>query len=181
MSSTYLKTEGLVIKKMPFGEADFLVRVLTRDFGKIDILAKGARKSTSKLNLHLDILNHVRLSFVRNGDTARDRIPTLTDAETISRFDDWFLASGSLSVAGRVLQVLDLIILPQSKDEALFLMVIDFFAKPPAAPSESGRADPSEENAVKFLRSVFAHEGHGGELPPEQFQNIIKLWPQLRE
>lgn len=25
MSSAYFKTEGLVIKKMPFGEADFLV------------------------------------------------------------------------------------------------------------------------------------------------------------
>ena len=169
------------MKKMPFAEADFLVRVLTKDFGKIDILAKGARKSASKLNLHLDILNHIRISFVKNGDTARDRIPTLTDAETISRFDDWFLDSQSLSVAGRALQVLDLIILHHSKDEELFLMVIDFFAKPPASPSESRRANVAEENAIKFLCSVFAHEGHGDTIPPEQLQNIIKLWPGLRK
>ncbi len=30
MPSAYFKTEGLIIKKMPFGEADFLVRVLMR-------------------------------------------------------------------------------------------------------------------------------------------------------
>src|SRR3989344_7862165 len=176
MPSNYYSTEGLIVKKMPFGEADFLVRVLTRDFGKIDILAKGARKSASKLNSHLDILNRVRLNFVKPASTRSslggngDRIPTLTDAEIISRHDDWFSDSQSLSVAGRVLQVLDLIILHQSKDEELFLTAVDFFSK----------HDPSEENAVKFFRLVFAHEGHGGELPPEQFQNIIKLWPRLR-
>ncbi|KKT41305.1 DNA repair protein RecO [Candidatus Giovannonibacteria bacterium RIFCSPHIGHO2_02_43_13] len=169
------------MKKMPFAEADFLVRILTKDFGKIDILAKGARKSASKLNLHLDILNHVRISFVKNSDIARDRIPTLTDAEVISRYDDWFLNSQSLSVAGRVLQVLDLIILHHSKDEELFLLTVDFFSTPPVSPSESTRVDILEESAIKFLRSVFAHEGHGDTLPPEQFQNIIKLWPVLRK
>ena len=61
MPSAYFKTEGLVMKKMPFGEADFLVRVLTKDFGKMDALAKGARKTASKLNPHLDILNHIRM------------------------------------------------------------------------------------------------------------------------
>lgn len=170
MSTNYYGTDGLIMKKMPFAEADFLVRVLTRDFGKVDILAKGARKSVSKLNLHLDILNHARLSFVKNGDAAGNRIPTLTDAEVISRFDDWFLESGSLSVAGRVLQVLDLIILHYSKDEELYLKTVDFFSRP----------SPSEENAVAFLREVFRHEGHGDALPPEQLNSIIRLWPILK-
>src|SRR3989338_8221854 len=99
MPSSYFKTEGLVMKKMPFGEADFLVRLLTKDFGKMDVLAKGARKTASKLNAHLDMLNLVRIQFVKNGE----RIPTLTDAEIILRFDDWFSDAESISVAGRIL------------------------------------------------------------------------------
>lgn len=162
----YYKTEGLVMKKMPFGEADFLVRILSKDFGKIDILAKGARKTASKLNAHIDILNHVRVSFVKNGE----RLPTLTDAEILGRYDDWFLDSEHISVAGRILQTLDKIILPGSKDEELFFITLRFFSKP----------DTSEENAVKFLHEFFAHEGHGGSLPPEHEQSIIKLWPILK-
>src|SRR3989338_7448391 len=108
MPSVYYKSEGLVMKKMPFAEADFLVRILSKDFGKIDILAKGARKTASKLNLHLDILNHIRVSYVKNGD----RLPTLIDAEILERLDDWFSDADLLSAAGRILQVLDMLILP---------------------------------------------------------------------
>ncbi|OGF61636.1 DNA repair protein RecO [Candidatus Giovannonibacteria bacterium RIFCSPHIGHO2_01_FULL_45_33] len=154
------------MKKMPFGEADFLVRILSRDFGKIDILAKGARKTASKLNAHIDILNHIRVSFVKNGE----RLPTLTDAEILNRYDDWFSDSEHISVAGRILQTLDKIILPGSKDDELFSIALRFFAKP----------DTHEENAVKFLREIFKHEGHGDSLPPEHEQSIIKIWPILK-
>src|SRR3989344_6343947 len=111
MSSAYFKTEGVVLRKMPFGEADFLVRVFTRDFGKMDVLAKGARKTISKLNPHLDILNHIRLQFVKNGE----RMPTLTDAEIISGFGNWFLDANRISTAGRILKTIDLVVLPGAK------------------------------------------------------------------
>ena len=154
------------MRKMPFGEADFLVRVLTRDFGKIDVLAKGARKTASKLNAHLDMLNHIRLQFVRNGE----RLPTLTDAEILNRYDDWFSDSEHTSVAGRILQTLDRVILSGSKDEELFSIIAKFFSKP----------DTREENAVRLLREIFKHEGHGDSLPPEHQEAIIRLWPDLK-
>lgn len=165
MPSAYFKTEGLVIKKMPFAEADFLVRVFTIDFGKIDILAKGARKTVSKLNLHLDILNHIRLQFVKNGEG----LPTLMDAEIIAKYDDWFLSADKLSVAGRILQVIDMVILPGAKDEKLFFMMLDFFRK-----------TKDEKSAEDFLLSFFKHEGYGDTLPPEFEERILRLWPRLR-
>lgn len=165
MPSVYYKTEGLVIKKMPFGEADFLVRVFTKDFGKMDALAKGARKTASKLNSHLDMLNHIRVQFVKNGE----RIPTLTDAEIIAKYDDWFLTADNLSIMGRVLQVIDMVILPGAKDEKLFFMSLGFFEKA-----------KDEKSAVDFLRAFFEHEGHGGSLPEEREEAILKLWPVLK-
>lgn len=169
------------MKKMPFGEADFLVRAMTKDFGKIDVLAKGARKSASKLNSHLDILNHIRMGWVRpahRGGGNGERLPTLTDAEIISRFDDWFLDSDKISIAGRILKVLDIMILPGVEDEELFSMVLEFFK---TEINELGSEAPKllEKKATKFLREFFMHEGHGDSLPEEHKDNIIRLWPIL--
>lgn len=143
-----------------------MVRALTRDFGKMDVLAKGARKTVSKLNPHLDILNHVRLQFVKN----RERTPTLTDAEIIAKYDDWFLDADRISLAGKILQTIDLVVLPGSKDEELFSMAIEFFRS----------REQSQEIVSNFLRDFFKHEGHGDSLPEEHAQDILKLWPHLR-
>lgn len=179
------------MKKMPFGEADFLVRVLTRDFGKMDVLAKGARKTASKLNAHLDMLNYIRLQFVRSARREGgngERIPTLTDAEVISRLDDWFSDAEKMSVAGRVLKVLDMVILAGSSDETLFNAVLEFFSAR-GGPAFGGRP---EETAIHFLKSFFAHEGYGDTLPGSEAQlyypalpdycreAILKLWPELK-
>lgn len=48
MSRTY-KAIGINLKSMPFGEADRLLTVLTREFGLIRAVAVGARKQNSKL------------------------------------------------------------------------------------------------------------------------------------
>ena len=95
---------------------------------------------------------------------------SFTDAEIISRFDDWFSDADRISIAGRVLQVIDLTIFPGSKDEVLFEMALEFFKS----------LNFSETRALQFLRDLFLHEGHGEALPPEHAQNIIKLWPQFK-
>lgn len=166
------------MRKMPFGEADFLVRVLTRDFGKMDVLAKGARKTASKLNAHLDLLNHIRLQFVRSASREGgngERIPTLTDAEVILRLDDWFSDAEKMSVAGRVLKVLDMVILAGVSDEALFNTVLEFFSSQAVKD-----AMVLEKTATDFLQRIFKHEGHGASLPPEHEEAIIQKWPDLK-
>ncbi|OGF49314.1 DNA repair protein RecO [Candidatus Giovannonibacteria bacterium RIFCSPLOWO2_12_FULL_44_25] len=172
MPSAYFKTEGLIMKKTPYGEADFLVRALTKDFGKMDALAKGARKTASKLNAHLDILNHTRLQFVKNGE----RMPTMTDAEVISGFGNWFLDANRISTAGRILKTIDLVVLPGAKDEELFSMAIDFFQPDAGQPL----AGTDEERALQFLREFFAHEGYGDSLPEHHNEAILTLWPHLK-
>jgi len=92
------------------------------------------------------------------------------DAEIINKFDDWFLDADKLSIAGRVLQILDIVLMPGEKDEKLFEMTLEFFGKPSA----------NEQNAVKFLRNFFALEGYGEALPPEHEKAIISLWPGLK-
>lgn len=59
------RCEALTLKKHPLGEADLLVTLYTRDQGKLQAMAKGARRPTSKLVGHLEPLTQVSLSLAQ--------------------------------------------------------------------------------------------------------------------
>ena len=75
------KTEGIVLRHSDIGEADRLLTLLTPERGLVRATARGARRPTSKLGGHLDLLRHVILS-VHVGRT----LDTVTQAETINSF-----------------------------------------------------------------------------------------------
>lgn len=177
MPTRYYKTEGLIIKKTPFGEADFLVRFFADRFGKIDVLARGARKSASKLNAHLDFLNYVRFSFVKNGE----RLPTLTDAEIINRNDHLIASYEAMAFLRRIAKTIDIMIPQEQEDDALLEQLKRFLTQ-----TAVDLINPNwaiQENI--FLSELFAHEGYGPEarataLPSEVANSIMKLWPALK-
>lgn len=166
MSSVYYTTEGIILKKTPQREYDFLVRILTHDFGKIDLRARGARKSNAKLNAHLDFLDEISISFVKNGDN----IPTIIDSKKISSNTHWFKSQNSLREAAHIARVIDLIIPLEVKDVKLFSLVRHFFV--------SG----NQNSAEYFVRSIILHEGYGKalSLPIHAQDFIIKEWPVLK-
>jgi DNA repair protein RecO (recombination protein O) len=65
------QTEAVIIKKVKLGEADRILTLFTRDYGKIEAVAKGVRRPKSKMAGHLELLTHsqVRLARGRNLDT----------------------------------------------------------------------------------------------------------------
>lgn len=62
-------TKALILKREEWGEADWRVTAFSDDFGKIRLLAQGARKHGAKLQGHLEPGSVAELSFVigRNG------------------------------------------------------------------------------------------------------------------
>lgn len=62
-------TQALILRKDEWGEADWLVTALSRDFGKIRLRVQGARKHGAKLQGHIEPGSLAELSFVigRNG------------------------------------------------------------------------------------------------------------------
>jgi len=56
---------GIILHRRDQGEADRLVTLLTPDRGKITLLAKGARKITSRKGGHLELFTHVRLQVAK--------------------------------------------------------------------------------------------------------------------
>jgi len=64
MNQSY-KTTGIIIGKRDFMEADKILTVFTRDLGKIQIKAKGLRRSLAKMAGHLEVFNLVELELIR--------------------------------------------------------------------------------------------------------------------
>ena len=95
------RAAGLTLRKSPAGEADLVSTLYTREHGKLDVLARGARRLTSKLIGHLEPLTLVRLSIAR-GRT----LDIVAEAEVVNAFPD--VKSDYVSVA-RGLHVAELI------------------------------------------------------------------------
>jgi len=74
-------TEGIIVKRRNFGEADRILTVITPFKGKINILAKGVRRITSRRGGNVELLNRVRLQIFQGKG-----LPILTEAESLETF-----------------------------------------------------------------------------------------------
>ncbi|MDY6826034.1 MAG: DNA repair protein RecO [Bacillota bacterium] len=94
MREKLFKAEGLVLRTRILGEADRLITLLTREEGKFEAVARGARRVKSKLAAGVDLFTHGRYTFHR-GKTW----PIITGQDTIDRFN-WFRENPDLYAAG---------------------------------------------------------------------------------
>jgi DNA repair protein RecO (recombination protein O) len=77
------KTLALVLRVIDFSETSAVLTLFTRDFGKIQALAKGARRPKGPFESALDLLAVVRIVFLHKSSEALD---LLTEAKLERRF-----------------------------------------------------------------------------------------------
>ena len=65
-----IKTKGIILRKINFGEADQILTILTKDEGKISALAKGARRLKSKFLGKLELFYNVDLNYFQGRELA---------------------------------------------------------------------------------------------------------------
>jgi DNA repair protein RecO (recombination protein O) len=75
------RTEGLILRRSDFGEADRLLTVFTPDRGKLRLVAKGARKTKSRKAGHIELLTHTALLVARGRN-----LDIISQAEMIEPF-----------------------------------------------------------------------------------------------
>lgn len=59
------RTAALILKRRDFGEADRVLTILTPEHGKLDVIAKGARKPTSHQTGHVELFTRAELLIHR--------------------------------------------------------------------------------------------------------------------
>lgn len=72
---------GIVLRSYKLGEADKILRILTREHGKRSAVARGVRKTSSRFGARLEPLTHVQL-LLHRGRT----MDTVKQAEIIESF-----------------------------------------------------------------------------------------------
>lgn len=78
------KTEGIILKRTNFGEADRILTIYTKHFGKIKVLAKGVRKTTSRKSGHLELFNWAQIYLAKGRN-----LDIITEVETVKSFRGW--------------------------------------------------------------------------------------------
>ena len=78
--SRVYKTEAVVLKQTPLGEADRILTLFAPDIGKVRAVGKGVRRVKSRLGGHLELLNLVDVSVYsgRNLDVIQEAQATRT-------------------------------------------------------------------------------------------------------
>jgi len=95
------RTEGIIIKRRNFSEADRLLTVMTRNYGKIQVKAAGVRKITSRRSAHIELLNYTILHLYK-GNT----FSILTEAKMI---DDFYSIKKDFSKIGLAYHACELV------------------------------------------------------------------------
>lgn len=62
MSPKIYSSEGFVLTRRSYGESDRMIRLFTKDFGKITLLAKGVRKPKSRKRGSIEVFSRLKFS-----------------------------------------------------------------------------------------------------------------------
>lgn len=118
-----MRTQAIILKKIPIKEYDELVVCYTKDAGKQTFRAKSVRRSTSKQASHLDILNFVDFSLVY-GLNASNGIsvshPIITSAYTLNSWLNLKLNLSSMAGAYFLLECFDKLVFDGEADMKLW-------------------------------------------------------------
>lgn len=96
------RTEGIIIKRRNFGEADRILTVFTRDHGKLHIKASGVRKITSRRSGQIELLNQAVLGLYKGNG-----FPILTEAKIINDFADLKMDLEKIGFAYHLCELVD--------------------------------------------------------------------------
>lgn len=80
----HLATQGIVLTRTDFQEADRIVTMITPDHGKLRLIAKGVRRSKSKLAGSLELFSISDISYIKG----RSDIATLISSRLKRHFDN---------------------------------------------------------------------------------------------
>lgn len=120
----HYRTQGFIFKKQDRSEADQLFTIFTKDFGKLEILGKGIRKISSKLRSGVEIFYLSEIEFIQGKS-----YKTLTDAILIEKFPNLRTDLKRLSIAYKISEILDNLVLDQEPDEKIWQLLTETFER----------------------------------------------------
>jgi DNA repair protein RecO (recombination protein O) len=143
------KEQGIVLRRIKLAEADRIVTIMTQGSGKIRAVAKGVRKTTSRIGARLEPFTHVSLLLYRG----RSSLDTVSQVEILSAHRP--LRSGyELITAGEaMLEAVDKVAEEHERNIRMFLLRLSGLRA-----LETGPPDPAAV-AESFLLKMLSASG----------------------
>lgn len=138
------KTTGFIIGKRASREHDRIFILYTKEYGKIEALAQGVLKLSSKLGGNLELLSHATFLIARG--RAHDRI---AGVDVIHSFPKIKENMQKLIIALYVTEITQSLIHWEARDEHTYELVQDFFSEMESLPHTS------QTREAKHLSDIF--------------------------
>ena len=116
------RTEAIVLRRTDFGEADRLLTAFTPERGKLRLVAKGARKPSSRKSGHLELFSHGQYMVAVGRD-----LDIVTQAETLEPFLSLREDLLRTTYAYYVAELADAFTAEQDENRPLFELLKDAF------------------------------------------------------
>lgn len=161
-SRTY-KTDGIILKRTNVGEADRIISVFSKTYGKCHCLAKGVRKPTSRKSASIELFNHATL-FVARGKN----LDILTQAEVIEDFPRLRNSLRAAKAAYHVVELVELLTAENQESRPIYLALVEMLRRIDA----QGLA--TRRQIIDFEQRLLQELGFG--TPPEHSQDALRLF-----
>ena len=158
----FIKTKGLIIKKIDFGEGDRIITVFSENFGKIDLLVKGIRKSKKRDQSSVDLLTLSNFTFYKKGDNF-----ILNTIDSLDFFYDLKKNIDKLEITSYILSIINELVLPGERKK-------DFFQRVEKALNFIIKNDINRNYllVLKMLNWIIKNEGYRIDISGEKYFNI---------
>lgn len=114
------KDRGIVFKQIDVHEADKIVSIFTKYHGRIDAIAKGIRRTTSRKAGNMDLFSLSKFSFVKGKN-----LDIITEAELLDSQESLRGQLDSQFVVFYICELLDRFLQLEERDTQLFNLLIE--------------------------------------------------------
>ncbi|MBI5465119.1 DNA repair protein RecO [Candidatus Gottesmanbacteria bacterium] len=160
------KTDGVILKRTNFGEADKIFTVFTKHYGKLRLLAKGVRKITSKKAPHLEPFSLTRI-FVAKGTN----LGLVTEAEVVNNFSRLRSDLKKIGLAYQICELTDRLCPDEQVNRSLFELLVNELIKLNSYASEENY--PINDFILKLLWDL-GYLPKGKTLPHQDVQTFVE-------
>lgn len=115
-------TEGIIIGRRNYGEADRILTIFTKHFGKIRVTAKGIRRTTSRKRGSVELFSYVKV-FIARGKV----MDVLAEVEMKDTFSEWRKDLTRVGIAYHLAEVVDRLTAEHQENHQVFDLLVDAY------------------------------------------------------
>ena len=109
------KVEAVVLKTDDFGDANRVVTLFTKEFGKLEVNAYGCRRSRSPLSGATQMFNHISATLTRGS-----KVDTIREADILNFYDALTKDLERLAYASLLFEIVNRMTFPRQKEIETF-------------------------------------------------------------